>query len=670
MKKIYSLFIGLSLAVSAIGQTFISEDFTSNLMPPEGWSIPAFAEHFECAPTDSAGGVAPECKITGWSYNGTIRLSSPIISTAGISSATLIFKHKYDKRTSPSPTIGVATKSAGIWNTVWQLTPSADLGPEEIQVTISNGDMNKPYFQFCFFVTGAVGNMNYWYIDDILFMVPLELDGKLANLSFPSTITSPPDAGGVFQNLGNTPVTEFSASYQAYNGVIYDTTISGLDLGLFEMVDFSFGQPWLQPFGFADIHMWLNSVNGITDNFTGNDTINRSISYVPKIVPRKVTFEEFTSSTCGPCASFNSGFVPWCEQHPDITLVKYQMNWPGSGDPYYTAEGGVRRSFYGVSYVPDLFYNGTRIATGMTAVQNSYNQGLSLTSYIDIASSFTISGTFIHVTTNIIPWANVGQVKVLTIVLEKVTTGNVSSNGETEFHHVMMDMLPDGSGALVNLEYGNPVQFDYNVNLANTNVEEYDDLLVAVLVQSTASTKDMLQSAYGEQDKSYSPEARLDMIYIDGVSVEGFDPDVYEYDVILPEGTVFEPYMEVSTMDENALALVNMAFQVPGTAVVDVYAENLYNTKRYLVHYVIETGVDDKVQPMVQVYPNPATGTLNVAGLKDASLKLFSANGAEMISLNNFSGGAIDVSEIPAGIYILNVTTLEGTVVRKKVVIY
>jgi hypothetical protein len=529
--------------------------------------------------------------------------------------------------------------------------------------------MNKPYFQLSFFVTGAIQNMNHWYIDDIMFMVPLNFDAKISAISIPGTITSPQEVTGIFQNVGNTPVTEFNVGFEAYNGLVYDTTYTGLDLGLFETQEFTFDQMWLQPFGTENVSVWINSVNGTTDEYAGNDTASKTITYIANILPRKVTFEEFTSSTCGPCASFNSSFVPWCEAHPDIMLVKYQMNWPGAGDPYYTAEGGVRRNYYGVSYVPDLFYNGTRINTSVTDVQNSYNQGLALTSYIDIASKFTISGTMINITTNLLPWDNIGNVRVHNIVIEKVTTGNVASNGETEFHHVMMDMIPDANGANVNLQYGVPVQLNYNVNLANTNVEEYDDLRVAVLVQNQ-STKEMLQSAYGDQNTTYSPEARIEMIYLDGVAMEGFDPDDYEYDVVLPEGTIFEPYMEVATMDDGAMAVINPAFELPGTAVIDVYAEDLYQTKRYLVHYTVYTGIEDNSQPMVQVYPNPVSGLLNIHGLKDAKVELFSAKGEQVVSLNNFSGNSIDLSEMPAGIYIMNVTTTDGYVVRKKVVVY
>jgi hypothetical protein len=669
MKRIYTFIVALLLASPLMSQTYLSEDFSSGQMPPPGWSIFAFQQYFFNAPTDNAGGVAPECRIDGFAYNGTLRMMSPTMNMTGVNSVTLLFKHNYDKKVAPSPTIGVATKSNGSWNTVWSMNPSSDTGPEEIVITIDNDDLDYPYFQISFFVTGAIQNMQSWYIDDIILMVPMNFDAQISSITIPGTITSPQPVGGVFQNLGQTQVTEFNVGFQAYNGLIYDTTYTGVELDMFESMEFGFDQMWVQPFGTEQITMWINTVNGTVDEYPANDTTIKNITYIANILPRRVTYEEFTSSTCGPCASFNSGFVPWCQSHPDITLVKYQMNWPGSGDPYYTAEGGQRRSYYGVSYVPDLFCNGTRINTDVGSVETAYNQGLALQSYIDIASKFTISGTTINITTNILPWANVGNVRVLNIVMEKVTTGNVASNGETSFHHVMMDMVPDATGASVNLQYATPVQLQYSVNLASTNVEEYDDLLVAVLVQNQ-STKEMLQSDYGEEDVVYSPEARLEMIYLDGEALEGFNPDILEYEVLLPEGTLFEPYLDVETMNDGAMALVNPAFAMPGTATVDIYAEDLFHTKRYLVHYVIATGVGENTMPLVQLYPNPVDGTLNISGLKDASVRMFSVNGQEMMSFDKFSGSIIDVSTLPAGIYIMDVTTEEGMQVRKKIVVY
>ena len=37
----------------------------------------------------------------------------------------------------------------------------------------------------------------------------------------------------------------------------------------------------------------------------------------------------------------------FCNNNPGkYTYVKYQMNWPAPGDPYYTNEGGVRKTYY------------------------------------------------------------------------------------------------------------------------------------------------------------------------------------------------------------------------------------------------------------------------------------------------------------------------------------
>jgi hypothetical protein len=308
------------------------------------------------------------------------------------------------------------------------------------------------------------------------------------------------------------------------------------------------------------------------------------------------------------------------------------------------------------------------VATNIGAVQSAYDQSINQTSYIDIASEFKVTGTMIQVTTNLLAWDQVGQVRVHNIVMEEKTTGNATSNGETEFHHVMMDMIPDANGATVNLQYGVPVQLTYNVNLSGTHVEQYDDLMVAVLVQNQ-STKQMLQTAYGLENANYSPEARLDMIYLDGEPIEGFDPNIYEYDVILPLGTQFEPYLSAETMNANAFTVINPAFQLPGDATIDVYAENLYNTKRYVVHYTVFTGIDDQVVPLIQVYPNPATGQLFINGLKDANLKFYSMDGKEIMTIERFSGGSIDVSVFNAGIYVMHVMTSEGAVIRKKIVV-
>jgi len=85
----------------------------------------------------------------------------------------------------------------------------------------------------------------------------------------------------------------------------------------------------------------------------------------------------------GPCAGFNSSFVPWCETHADdITLVKYQMDWPSPGDPYYTEEGGIRKTYYGISAVPNIVGNGEVFSASMSNVNNFYNEAIELQGFV------------------------------------------------------------------------------------------------------------------------------------------------------------------------------------------------------------------------------------------------------------------------------------------------
>jgi len=485
----------------------------------------------------------------------------------------------------------------------------------------------------------------------------------MANILTPGVITGPVPVVGSVLNLGNTVINEVNVTWVSYSGIERDSTFTDLNLDLLESAELNFDGMWVSPVGQHNLTMWINSVNGTTDLDTSNDTLTKSIEYQSVVLNSKPLFEEFTSSTCAPCASFNSSFVPWCNTHEDeITLVKYQMNWPGSGDPYYTAEGGVRRGFYGVNAVPELYCNGAKIATNTSACNTALNNALQQTSTLAIASSFTMNGSVISITTNILPFASASNLRVYNIVMEKITTQNASSNGETEFEHVMMKMMPDANGATTSFTNGTPSQFTYTYDMANTNVEEYDDLLVSVIVQDP-STKQVLQTSYGEQDVNFSNDARLSSLTLDGVPLEGFDPDVYEYEVQLPEGTTEEPVLVGTPMVAASTVLTSMAFAIPGSAMIDVYAENLYNHKQYVVNYSIDyVGTDEPRQELISIYPNPAHDILYVIGLQNADLAVYSTSGQLMIQKRNFSGNSLDISNI-------DIRLNNGQVVRKKVTI-
>jgi len=96
------------------------------------------------------------------------RIISPVINTAGYTSANLTFKH-YVNDYAGGYTIGVATTSDGgtTWNTVWSTIPTGSIGPETFAVTVDNADMGSDQFQLCWFFDGISFDINYWYVDDV-----------------------------------------------------------------------------------------------------------------------------------------------------------------------------------------------------------------------------------------------------------------------------------------------------------------------------------------------------------------------------------------------------------------------------------------------------------------------------------------------------------------------
>jgi thiol-disulfide isomerase/thioredoxin len=127
--------------------------------------------------------------------------------------------------------------------------------------------------------------------------------------------------------------------------------------------------------------------------------------------------ELFSSSTCGPCKYGNEIMKTILDQNEGkYACVKYQMNWPGTGDPYYTLEGKDRRNYYGVNSVPYLavdgiYYNGNP----STYTSNLLNSEYEEPAFIDFHKVYKkIGEQKIYVKITVIPLRNIsGNNKLL-----------------------------------------------------------------------------------------------------------------------------------------------------------------------------------------------------------------------------------------------------------------
>jgi hypothetical protein len=329
-------------------------------------------------------------------------------------------------------------------------------------------------------------------------------DLGMENIALGSTIigNTPSSITGSFRNNGFSVVNTATLNWQVNNGTIYTQNLTGLNLAAGATYNFSHATTWTPTPGNYTLKVWVTNPNGSVDNTLDNEAI-KTIRVASNSTARKPLLEKFTSSTCGPCASFNTNmFTPYYSTNStNVSLINYQVNWPGSGDPYYTAEVGVRRNYYQVSAAPTLFIDSKTSGSSSTAgLQTEVDGYANIPGYFLVSATKNLVGSTMNVTVNTTPYLT-GNYRLYVAVVEKITTGNIATNGETSFKNVFMKMLPDANGTILNCTADTPISTGLSVNLNTTNIEEYTDLDVIVFVQDY-DTKEIMNSALATQQLS------------------------------------------------------------------------------------------------------------------------------------------------------------------------
>ena len=496
MKKTLLFAFALLFATAMMAQNravLLQESFDGASMPA-GWTINGQPNNWEVSGTNNAGGEPNEMHLS-WSpqFNGMTRLVSPAVDMTGITSVVFSFKHALDNY-SGSNTIGVATTSDGgtTWNQAWSQgysTSSSWLVSQEI----STPDMGQANVQFCIFFNGDSYNINDWFFDDIKAFTLENLDLGLESATLNEFTGNGETAFGInVFNYGVTTVTSLEATYEVEGKepVTETFTVNIPSLGTSTI---NFTTPTLMIPGSYNVNYSINLVNGQADDNADNNALSKAVSVAYGTVERKPMIEHFSSSTCSPCVQPNITMHNFCNSNEGrYTYTKYQMNWPGSGDPYYTEEGGVRRTYYGVNAVPMAFLDAESL--NFNGVQSQFDQHAEIPSFMDIRGSFTVEGNNITVKANIMSYIDVNA-RVYISVNEKETHGNVGSNGETSFHHIFMKMLPDAQGTTVDFVAGEMQNLEFTQDMSGTHVEEMSDLEVSIWVQNYNS-KEIFNSHY------------------------------------------------------------------------------------------------------------------------------------------------------------------------------
>ncbi len=327
---------------------------------------------------------------------------------------------------------------------------------------------------------------------------------------------------GEIKNFGTSTITSFTANYKVANGAVVSSVISGVSIPSLTASTFTSSIPWVQTTpGAYVVECYATNLNGgNVDQNLANDKFTKTINILLSLEQRIPMFEIFTSSTCPPCLPGNTNFhaiVDTINQDEFVSL-KFQQDFPGTGDPYTTAETVSRRSgYYGINSIPRMENDG-----GWDGNANSFTYGL----YQDarnVPAQYKMYGSYTADTVSKTYSANVRYsplfpstgTNLYAVIAEGTTSLNVKSNGETNFFHVMKKMLPDENGtALANIALGAwdsvTVTYTFNGNyrlpldgqagnvIDNTvenSVEEFSDLRMMGWLQATDGTKQIFQAA-------------------------------------------------------------------------------------------------------------------------------------------------------------------------------
>ena len=650
----------------ALGQNtinLIDEDFSDSGIP-DGWTKAGVGtNNWYVSPSFGAGGKPNEMQLS-WSpwFNGTARFVSPAIDLTGVSSAMLSLD-VYVVMFSGTAKIGVATTSDNgtTWNDVWSEEYTAT---EQVSIlkNISSPDMGKQNIKFCFYFEGNSSAIQSIYFDNFKVYIVESIGIEATSIDVPEYIAQgecPIDF--TVKNIGETAIKSFEARCIINDEEVLSETFYS-EINYLDSKQFTFEDPYEFAFGEDyDIEIEIFRVND--DDLSTSSSLTKTIGVAMYDTQRTPMIEHFSSSTCDPCVAVNNSMAELTDNNKGkYTYTKYTVNGPGKGDPYYTEEVGTKMSYYGVNSVPQVYFDGMFIdktALNDETLNSSYNTP----ALANIRGAFNVTGNTINVTADFMTYFNAENLKAYISVNEKTTTGNTGTNGETEFHHVMMKMLSGDQGTDVSINAGEYKRLEFTYDMSNTFMEDINDLEVALWLQND-ETLEIFNSHYAYEYTSHCyPVKNLNVFADNKLTVKWEKPEAGNpvgYNVYLDGKLAAE---KISSLEYSSELKNNKYAEV-----VAVY-ENDMTSVGLVKEIVAGDKVEDITENNINIYPNPANDILYIEAESEINdVVIYTITGVivgQQTTDNRQQSLSIDLSGLNAGIYFVKINTNQGEIVKR-----
>ncbi|MDB4161468.1 T9SS type A sorting domain-containing protein [Bacteroidia bacterium] len=272
--------------------------------------------------------------------------------------------------------------------------------------------------------------------------------------------------------------------------------------------------------GSFDFVVSLGDVNSAADEKVDNNNDQSFTVNAYTDAPDRTPFYEiFTSSTCGPCTPGNANFHGLINgaRAEECTYIKYQQNFPSTGDPYASSQSVARRNFYAINSIPRMEIDGGWDGNANAFTANLHTQAVASFSLVEVGAEFDKWGQAIKTTITVDAIKDLPNARLYAAVFETYNENNIKSNGETEFLQVFKRFLTPVAGDPISIVSGTPLEKTYQVDFAgeyelaadgqsaswininrNHDVEDFNNLRVVVWVQDN-TTKEVMNSTYATE---------------------------------------------------------------------------------------------------------------------------------------------------------------------------
>ncbi|MDA3844015.1 MAG: choice-of-anchor J domain-containing protein [Candidatus Kapabacteria bacterium] len=354
----------------------------------------------------------------------------------------------------------------------------------------------------------TMGGGNALFIDNFKVYTLEALDVAMKGITIPAyaDINSelPLDIKGILKNVAADVLTSVELKYHFKDEEIQSIQISDINVSFNENYQFTIPGWTTESLGVGTLKVWVSLINGVEDPTAENNEATAPLTIYDKsqTYERNTLIEVFTSATCPPCKPGNEvlgSILSSPEFEGKYTKVNYQMRWPGAGDKYYNADGGLRRTYYAVSAVPETHVDGIVKLNPNYFTAQTMEDALSVPAFVNIDMDAEISGKDIAITLTITSAFDMElpNMRAFVSINETRTVNNRASNGETEFFDVEQKMLPSGTGTRVDkLTADEPfvIELTYSFDSTSSNVENFDNLYAIAFLQDM-NTQEVFNSA-------------------------------------------------------------------------------------------------------------------------------------------------------------------------------